>query len=178
MSYLVTLSKRVANRYMCDISLGDEMCPAIIDTACSTTLMPLIIANKHGRPTSHKQKVTVGGRTYDATLYRVDNVVIGNFVIERLSVFAAKYEGNLKERVLIGQNILNNINFSISKNASRMKFEIDIWSIAKSKKYPFTLFFNQHGSNPVYDPDLMQESVGDCESPTAALKTERNQPSP
>ena len=80
MSYSVTFNKAFPNRYIIYLKIVDVRLRAIIDTACSTTLVPLNWAKMYGKPSEIMQSVTVGGHTYQATLYRLDNVKIGDFV--------------------------------------------------------------------------------------------------
>ena len=157
MSHFVTLNRHYHNRYIFELLVCKREFSCIVDTACSTTLMPLPMAKRYGMPTQHKQKVIVGGRGYTSTLYIIKNVKIGDYSIGKLSVFASNYEGVLKEYILIGQNVLNSMKFTLSRNASRMQFEIDIWDIVKHKRHPFALFFDNRGSRPVYDENLLVE---------------------
>lgn len=88
-SSFVTFNKRHLTRYVVDIKLGKKAksAEAIIDTACSTTLVPLLFAKKHGTKLNHKGEVVVGGHSYDATLYLFSDVSLGNFAISKIVRF-------------------------------------------------------------------------------------------
>ena len=53
MLFSVTFDKTILNRYVCPLSFddgADSKINCIIDTACSTTLVPLMFAKLYGEP--------------------------------------------------------------------------------------------------------------------------------
>jgi len=161
MSFFVTYEKDIPNRYIIKLRLPKEDIECIIDTACSTTLIPLEIAKKFGKRINHTSSVVVGGYTYSATLYMIDNVHLGNFLIPKLAVFAADYKGALETRMLLGQNVLNNFRVVLSRNIQgELEFDYRPWVVWRDRKHPCAGFFVEHGSKPAYHPDLLTEEDG------------------
>jgi len=124
----------VLNRYVVRMCINGNYTNAIIDTACSTTLLPLSIAETSGVKQNHTATVIVGGKTYKATLYALPEVRIGDFTIAKTVAFTAEYGGILGKSALIGQNILNNINIiQLSRKTNRIHFELTPWALVKYK---------------------------------------------
>jgi len=125
------------------------------------TLIPLSIAKKHGRALNKKHTIAVGGRVYNAQAYSFDNVRFGGFAIPQMLAFCADYEGVLTNNILLGLNILNNLEYTISRNKQNFSFGVDIWNLVGDKKYPFAVFFDiDDGMKPVY-PSLLIESLSE-----------------
>ena len=164
MSYSVTFDRSYSNRYVVSLSFdGDENTrEAVIDTACSTTLVPLHIAEKFGIKHGNKSTVIVGGGTYDAVLYTFDNVLLGDLIINKLSTFAANYAGYLQERVLLGMNVLLNLDIRLKRTKNGvLTFDYEPWWVVCNRKYPCGFFFADGGMRAVY-PDLLVDQAIDC----------------
>ena len=163
MSLSVTYNKAYLTRYVVDMQLGarGEWIEAILDTACSTTLVPLWFAKRYGVRLNCRGTIVVGGSSYKATLYLFENVVIGGFTISKLVAFAADYKGSIEDRILLGNNFLHNFIIELHRNESgRMKFEYKPWHLVRDKKHPCAMFFRTHDSNPLYPDALMVEDEG------------------
>ena len=163
MSYSVTFDRSYNNRYVVTlVFVGDkDKREAVIDTACSTTLIPLHIAEKFGTKHGNTSTVIVGGGVYDAVLYTFDNVQLGSFNIEKLSAFVANYEGYLKNRVLLGMNVLLNLDIKLKRAKDGiLQFDYEPWWVVSSRKYPCGFFFADGGMRAVY-PDLLVEQTID-----------------
>jgi hypothetical protein len=119
------------------------------------TLIPLRLARKYGRKLNKTNTVVVGGGVYEATAYSFDNISLGGYRIPKLVAFCADYTGTLKANVLLGLNVLNSLEYAISRNKQRLSFDVDTWDLVGDKKYPFSLFFDmEDGIKPVY-PSLL-----------------------
>ena len=160
MSYSVTYDKRYNNRYVVQLRFVRNAIfesETVIDTACSTTLVPSKIAHKFGVRHGNKATVIVGGGTYEAVLYTFDDVWLGNLKIEKLSAFAAEYTGYLRNRILLGMNVLLNLDLKLKRSKDGiLQFDYEPWWIVKERKYPCGFFFAESGSRAVY-PDLIAE---------------------
>ena len=159
-SSFVTFDKLHLTRYVVDIKLGKsaKLAEAIIDTACSTTLVPLMFAKKHGTKLNHKGEIVVGGYSYDATLYLFSNVSLGNFTISKLVAFAADYRGSIADRILLGNNVLYNFAMELYRNQNgRLKFEYRPWHLVNDRKHPCVMFFRTHDASPLYPSELLIE---------------------
>ena len=130
---------------------------AIVDTGCINTLVPLSFAKKYGRGYKNKSEITVGGRKYEATAYIFDNVKFGGFPIPKMLAFCAKYEGALRSSVLLGLNVLNHLDLSISRNRGTLAFNVDVWELTEEKKYPFTMYFDGKDLKPKYFSSLLSQ---------------------
>ena len=152
--------KNYMTRYVIDLRFGKKgkRIEAILDTACSTTLVPLRFAKQHGARLGYHGTIIVGGSSYKATLYLFENVVLGGFTISKLAAFAADYKGSISDRILLGNNVLNNFVIELHRNESgKLKFEYKPWHIVKDKKHPCAMFFRTHDANPLYPNELLTE---------------------
>ena len=159
MSYSVMYDKKYNNRYVINMSFTDKGIKreAVIDTACSTTLIPTKIAEQFGIKHGNRATVIVGGGTYNAALYTFDNVMLGDLKINKLSAFTAEYTGYLKNRILLGMNILLNLNINLKRSETGiLQFNYEPWAAVSNRKYPCGFFFADSGSKAVY-PDLLVE---------------------
>ena len=157
MSYTLPLNKKFPNRIACDIYFGTDKRNCIVDTGCMNTLIPLYLAQKYGRRLNKIHTVVVGGGVYEAVAYSFDNIILGGYRIPKLVAFCADYKGSLTTSVLLGLNLLNNLEYAISRNKHSLSFDVDIWALVEDKKYPFSLFFDmEDGMKPVY-PSLLIE---------------------
>jgi hypothetical protein len=73
--------------------------------------------------------VVVGGGVYEACTYSFDNIILGGCPIPRLIAFCADYTGTLRSNVLLGLNVLNNLDYAISRNKHSLSFGVDIWEL-------------------------------------------------
>ena len=159
MLYSVMYDKKYNNRYVVQLSFlhNQDALEAVIDTACSTTLVPLSIAEQFGQKHGNRATVIVGGGTYDAVLYTFDNVKLGDLNIEKLSAFAANYTGYLQNRILLGMNVLLNLDIRLSRSKNGiLQFDYKPWWVVSGRKYPCGFFFAEGGTRAVY-PDLLSE---------------------
>ena len=157
MSYSVTYDEKYSNRYIVPLRFRNKKKEAVIDTACSTTLIPLDIAKQFGKEHGNRAEVIVGGGTYNAVLYTFDDVMLGDLKIEKLSAFAAKYTGYLRNRILLGMNVILNLDIQLKRSqAGILQFDYEPWWVVSGKKYPCGFFFADSGSKAVY-PDLLAE---------------------
>ena len=163
MSYSVTFDENILNRFVIRLNANTHQkthtTTAILDTACSTTLVPLRYAKQCGKRLNHSSTIIVGGKSYSATLYLFENVSIGSWNMGKLVAFASNYEGALENRALIGLNVLNHLSLHIHRNSGVITFDYDPWNLVKSKKYPCAMFFKDKGSAPVYPAEFMVEDV-------------------
>ena len=167
MSYSVMYDRDILNRYVCDLSIGTaEPIKCIIDTACSTTLIPLKYAKSLGKKLNHSANVIVGGNTYKASLYLLEDITFGDLKITKMVAFAADYKGNIEDRILLGLNVLNNLEITLSRQGRALRFSYKPWILVKNKENPCTLFFKDKGANPVY-PDALLVEIEDSDVVTS-----------
>ena len=160
MSSYATYNKGYLTRYVVNLTFGDERktVRGILDTACSTTLVPQKIAEKFGTKLNHKGTIIVGGSLYSAVLYLFDNVSFGNFAISKLVAFAADYKGSIADRALLGNNVLYNFAIDLHRNQSgKLKFEYRPWYLVNDRKHPCAMFFRTHDASPLYPSELLTE---------------------
>ena len=164
MSSYVTYSRKFLTRFVVELVIGSnkELVEAILDTACSTTLVPIKFARAHGKRLNHTGTIVVGGSTYRATLYLFEDVRIGTFTISKLVAFAANYKGSIADRILLGNNVLYNFAILLHRDESRkLMFEYKPWHLVKGKEHPCAMFFRSFDQSPVYPSELMVELVTD-----------------
>ena len=152
----VTYNKEYLTRYVLNLKIKDELFEGILDTACSTTLIPLNIAKKFGKSLNHKGNITVGGRTYKARLYLIENLQFGTFLIPKVTMFASDYKGILEDRILVGNNILYNLRIDLFRNPEGiLDFKYQPYDLVEGKSNPFVFFFSSKMQQPLYPTDLL-----------------------
>jgi hypothetical protein len=130
MLYSAKLNKEAPYRVLCSLDFGNRSIPCIIDTGCINTLVPLSFAKKYGKAYKNKAEIVVGGR---------------------------KYEGALRSSILLGLNVLNHLDFNVSRNHGTFSFSVDVWELVKDKKFPFTMHFDSKELKPKYFSSLFIE---------------------
>lgn len=156
--YKMSLFKHLPYRCVTEITIGEEDILCIVDTGCATTLVPSVIAKRYGKKLGYSKELLVGGKSYNAELYQLTNVKIGGLLIERLTVFSSSFSGSLKDHVLLGQNILNNLNYQVSRNSHSIIFNLEVWKLLADKEYPFTVYFKED-NRPYYYETLLDEKI-------------------
>jgi hypothetical protein len=92
----------------------------------------------------------------NAAPYTFDNVKFGGFLIPKMLAFCVIYEDALRNSVLLGLNVLNHLNLTISRNRGSIDFNVDVWKLTEEKKYPFTMYFDSKDLKPKYFSSLLQ----------------------
>ena len=161
MLYSVTYNESILNRYVCDLYFGNRARKCIIDTASANTLIPLKFAKRHGKKLNSTATVIVAGNTYKSTLYLFEDISFGNLKITKMVAFAADYKGNIEDRVLLGLNVVNNLEILLSRHRKSIDFDFKPWSLVKDREHPCAMFFKDTGSNPVYPTELLVEIADD-----------------
>ena len=152
----VTYNEEYLTRYVLNLKIKSIPITGILDTACSTTLIPLKRAKQFGTPLNHKGDITVGGHTYKAQLYLIENLHFGTLLVPKVVMFAADYKGMLKNRILIGNNILFNLYVHLKRdNTGVLNFELNPYHYTKYKDTPFVFFFSSKMQQPLYPTDLL-----------------------
>ena len=160
MSLSVTYNEMYLNRYMLNLKLGGKPFEGILDTACSTSLVPLKRAKEFGKPLDYRADVTVGGNKYKAQLYLLEKLQFGTFLIEEVTMFAAEYKDSLEDRLLIGNNILFNLRIDLFRNETGvLNFEFTKYRYTKNKDKPFIFFFDSKNQRLLYPDELLVEDV-------------------
>jgi len=149
--------ENIPNRYICDLYFGEKRRSCIVDTACSTTLVPLKFAQRHGKRLGHTATVVVAGNIYKSTLYLFEDIFFGSLKITKMVAFAANYKGNIEDRILLGLNVINNFEILLSRHRKSIDFNFKPWSPVENKKHPCAMFFKDTGSHPVYPTELLAE---------------------
>ena len=96
------------NKYLRDIDV-------IVDSGCTNTLIPIKYAERKingvtlGIKLKETMDCTVLGETTTTQAYSIPKIVINNFVINRVMVFAADFKHPLlQDSILLGLNVMNN----------------------------------------------------------------------
>lgn len=137
-----------ANIYNIQKKVFDEV-TLFFDTGCYNTLIPKDIAEVAGRSLKYKQGYRIGGDIIEAEAYSIEKIMLGNFAIERVTAFAGDYTGEFSSNILIGTNVMNNWDFSVSRKSNLFKFYENPPDDLPNKKHIYQNFFDKQG-NYVY----------------------------
>ena len=131
---------------------------AIIDSGCINTLLPLRVAHKSGGiALPLKKQINIAGNSREANAYIIPKFEFGGYVFTHVFVFAADYQKELKNRMLLGLNVLNNLRYTVDRAAGQFEFvELLPESLAR-KDFPYRNYFDDYGNYVMLSDDIITE---------------------
>ena len=159
MTYKMKLNTKLLYRYIIEIDMLERITSrkalhqCIIDTGSANTFVPYGFAKQWFKPTKREKEVSVAGCTYLATVFQAKSIFnLGGLKIRNLQVLSSeKFTGTLKNYILIGANILNNLKFTLDKEEGIFEFEEKIASYRKDCIQPYRYYFGENGEVLVED---------------------------
>ena len=94
-----------------------------------------------------KQKMmpSVGGYKGEANICILDKINIGGHTLEKVVALAVPFAGELKDHILLGANVTNNWDFSLSRKRNIMEAKEDLSDEAVKRKFPYKYCYNNKG---------------------------------
>ena len=128
----------------------EAIIPCVIDTGCSTTMVDINLAKKFGEKLGDSHAINLGNKKYMAQAYRLDKIIIGSLEIKDVFVLAVAYDINneLKSGMLLGLNVLNNLEYCVNRNKNVIRIKENIFENIPDKSYPYMHWFR--GKNSEY----------------------------
>jgi len=147
----VALSKKYKHRYKFDASIlkiTDKNCintTIFLDTGCFNTMIPKYLAIQTGHPLGFKKTFKIGGDQTETEAYSIDKLIIGDLCLEKVVAFAGDYKGDHVDDIILGTNVINNWEMTISKKEHTFKFKEDPPDDIPNKKNIYQNYFNKEG---------------------------------
>jgi hypothetical protein len=124
----VALSRRFEHRYKFYAKVYNlrtkEFVKNIVflDTGCYNTMIPRDLAEQSGHSLGFKVKYSIGANAVETEAFSIDKIMIGDLVLERVVAFAGKYKGGHVDDIILGTNVINNLEMHISKKKHTFQF--------------------------------------------------------
>jgi hypothetical protein len=117
----------------------------LVDTGSFNTIIHKRLVADHGIMLKKTMMTSVGGFRGEANLCILEKINIGGHVLEKVVALAVPFEGELKDHILLGANVTNNWEFTLSRMKNRMvaaeEFSEDAWK----REYPYRCCFDNKG---------------------------------
>ncbi|MCL1997674.1 MAG: retroviral-like aspartic protease family protein [Turicibacter sp.] len=127
-----------ANRYSNEVKV-------LLDTGSFNTIISENLAKKYAAKTNITLKTKVGGFSGDSPLYIIQKMRIGGVILEKVAAFAVPFDGELKDHILLGANVMNNWNFNVSRLNNRLSAVEEFSAAAVARQYPYRYAFDNKG---------------------------------
>jgi hypothetical protein len=129
-----------------DLGKYNKNIGVLFDTGCYNTVIDYAIAEMYGVSLEHKVPIVIGGVSGEATLFVLHEFVIGGMAMSDVLVQAYKFpEGNsFKDMIILGTNIINNWDFTISGAPRRLTVKENIRDVPNSA-HPYRNYFDGAG---------------------------------
>ena len=117
----------------------------MLDTGSFNTIIHKALAPKHGKVLDQTMMVSVGGFKSEANICILDKIKIGNHVLEKVVALAIPFEGELKDHILLGANVTNNWEFTLSRKRNVMEAIEEFSEEALARKFPYRYCYSNKG---------------------------------
>ena len=151
-NFLVDLNPKRPCRYVFEASLwssnDEEFKPPIkvlVDTGAFNTIIHKVLVSKYGKMLKQKMMTSVGGYKGEANVCILHKIKIGNHILENVAALAVPFEGELKDHILLGANVTNNWEFTLSRKNNIMSATEQLSDVALKRKYPYRYCYNNKG---------------------------------
>ena len=117
----------------------------LLDTGSFNTVIHKSLVGNHGKMLKQTMMTSVGGFKGEANLCILDKIKIGAHTIENVVALAIPFEGELKDHILLGANVTNNWEFTLSRKRSTMEATEEFSEEAIARKFPYRYCYNNKG---------------------------------
>jgi len=151
-SFSVKLDKKRPCRYALPVKLWESSLnkfgmdvQVLVDTGSFNTIVHKSLVANHGIMLKTTMKTSVGGYKGEANLCILDKINIGGHILENVIALAVPFEGELKDHILLGANVTNNWEFTLSRRKNRMTATEEFSEATSKREYPYRTYFNNKG---------------------------------
>lgn len=135
----------------------------IVDSGCANTLLPLKVAHQCGGiALPLKKEVNIAGNSREACAYIIPKLEFGGYIFTHVFVFAAEFQRELKHRMLLGLNVLNNLRYTVDRDAGLFEFVERLPKSLKRKDFPYRNYFDDFGNYVMLGDAYVDESTHTC----------------
>ena len=132
----------------------------IVDSGCANTLLPLKVAQRCGGiALPLKKAVNIAGNSREAQAYIIPKFEFGGFVFTNVFVFAAEFQKELRNRMLLGLNVLNNLRYMVDRDAGNFEFIERLPKSLPRNDVPYRNYFDDLGNYVMLSNDFVDMSA-------------------
>ena len=151
-SFSVQLDKKRPCRYVFAGNLWDsryerysEGVHIMLDTGSFNTIIHKSLVPNHATMLNATMMTSVGGFKGEANICVLNKLRIGEHVLEKVVALAIPFEGELKDHILLGANVTNNWEFTLSRMKNTMDATEQFSETAQKREYPYRYCFDNKG---------------------------------
>jgi len=151
-NFSVKLSTKRPCRYVFEARLWNNQTSkysdninVLVDTGAFNTIIHKALVPRHGKMLKQTLLTSVGGLRGDANICILDKIQIGDRIFENVVALAVPFEGELKDHILLGANVTNNWEFTLSRKRNMMEATEELSDEALKRKYPYQYCYNNKG---------------------------------
>ena len=152
LSFSVELNPKRPCRYVFKAYLWDkykerfgDKFNVLIDTGAFNTIVHKALVHRHGTMLKQTMITSVGGYTGESNLCILDKINIGGCVFEKVAALAVSFEGELKDHILLGANVMNNWDFTLSRSKNSLTVSEQFPETTSKREYPYRYCFDNKG---------------------------------
>jgi predicted aspartyl protease len=132
---------------------------AIVDSGCANTLLPLWAAKRCGGiALPLKRAINIAGNSREAQAYIIPKFEFGGYIASDVFVYAAGFQEELKDRMLLGLNVLNNLRHTIDRAKGQFEFTECVPDWIPNKAFPYRNYFDDFGNYVMLGDDIIAVS--------------------
>ena len=150
--FWVELDKERPWRYAFEVNLWESRknrfglpVNVLLDTGSFNTIIHERLVAKYGKMLKKTMMTRVGGYTGEARLCILDKVIISGHIMEKIVALAVPFDGELKDHILLGANVTNNWEFTLSRLKNSLGITEQFSEEALKREYPYRYCFDNKG---------------------------------
>jgi len=163
-SFSIDLDSKRPYRYAFSVSLWEtsrkkfgEHVRVLLDTGSFNTIIHKDLVDKYGVMLDATMKTSVGGFKGEANICILHKMRIGDYVLDKVVALAVPFEGELIDHILLGANVTNNWELTLSRLKNKLTATEQFSEITSQREFPYRYCFNNKGQVMAF-----QEMENDC----------------
>ena len=151
-NFSAKLNKKRPCRYVFEARLWDRKenqlgapINVLVDTGAFNTIIHKALVATYGIMLKQTIMTSVGGYKGEANICIIDKINIGGYTLEKVIALAVPFEGELKDHILLGANVTNNWDFSLSRKRNIMEAKEELSDEAAKREFPYKYCYNNKG---------------------------------
>ena len=152
-SFSVKLIQTRPSRYVFEANLWDSRAggfsarnvEVLLDTGAFNTLIHAGLVKYHGVMLPQTLKTSIGGYSGNANICVLQKLQMGGHVLEKVVALAVPFQGELKDHILLGANVINNWKFTVSRLEHEIHVTEQFSSSALERQYPYRYCYDNTG---------------------------------
>jgi hypothetical protein len=151
-SFSVDLDKKRQCRYVFPVKLWESRLgryglhvQVLLDTGSFNTVIHKSLVANYGTMLKTTMMTSIGGYKGETNLCILEKINIGGHILEKVVALAVPFEGELKDHILLGANVTNNWEFTLSRLKNNMVVTEEFSESALKRDFPYKYCFDNKG---------------------------------